>query len=424
MATYRPRILDVELDALFTELPAIALHGPKGVGKTTTAKRRATTVLSLDDDEQRRIVSAAPQRIATLPTPVLLDEWQRLPGVWDRVRRAVDDDPTPGRFLLTGSAAPAHAPVHSGAGRIVDLRMRPLSLAERDLGPTTVSLAELLTGTRPAVEGRTEVDLAGYVEEILRSGLPAVREYSARARRAQLDAYLRAVVTHELTDAEVVVRRPAALMAWLTAYAAATSTTASYETILAAATPAEGSKPTKVTAMGYREVLTQLWLLDPVPSWVPSRRPLARLGQAPKHQLADPALAARLLGATTQSLLAGDAPGPRVPRDGPLLGSLFEHLVTMSVQVYAQAAEARVHHLRTHRGEHEIDIIVVRDDGRVLAIEVKLTAAPDDGDVRHLHWLTERIGSDLIDTVVITTGREAYRREDGIAVVPAALLGA
>jgi len=302
--------------------------------------------------------------------------------------------------------------------------MRPLSLAERGLGPTTVSLAELLTGARSPVEGRTDVNLADYVDEILRSGLPAVREYSVRARRAQLDAYLRAVVTHELTDAEVVVRRPAALMAWLTAYAAATSTTASYETILAAATPAEGSKPTKVTATGYREVLTQLWLLDPVPAWVPSRRPLARLGQAPKHQLADPALAARLLGATASSLLAGDEQSPRVPRDGPLLGTLFEHLVTLSVQVYAQADEARVHHLRTHRGEHEIDIVVVRDDGRVLAIEVKLTAAPDDADVRHLRWLRERIGSDLVDAVVITTGREAYRRADGIAVVSAALLGA
>ena len=85
---------------------------------------------------------------------------------------------------------------------------------------------------------------------------------------------------------------------------------------------------------------------------------------------------------------------------------------------------ARVHHLRTHRGEREIDIIVVRDDGRVLAVEVKLTAAPDDADVRHLRWLRERIGSDLLDAVVITTGREAYRRADGIAVVPAALLGA
>lgn len=422
MQPYHRRVIDAELDELLPALPAIALHGPKGVGKTSTATQRARTVLSLDDDGQRAIVSAQPDRLTTLAPPVLVDEWQKLPSVWDRVRRAVDDDPSPARFLLTGSAAPAHAPVHSGAGRIVDLRMRPLSLAERDLGPPSVSLAALLDGER-SVGGTTDVDLTRYTDEILRSGLPAIRDYPPRARRAQLDSYLRAAVTHELAETGVVVRRPAALMGWLVAYAAATSTTASYETILAAATPAEGSKPTKVTALGYRDALTQLWLLDRVPAWSPSRSPLAQAGQAPKHQLADPALAARLLGATERSLLGGEAAAPESLRDGPLLGALFEHLVTLSVHVYAQAAEAQVRHLRTHRGEHEIDIVVVRDDGRVLALEVKLTAAPEAADVRHLLWLRDRIGPDLIDAAVITTGREAYRRADGIAVIPAALLG-
>lgn len=168
---------------------------------TSTAMQRARMVLSLDDDDHRAIVSAQPDRLTTLAPPVLVDEWQKLPSVWDRVRRAVDDDPSPARFLLTGSTGPAHAPVHSGAGRIADL-------------------------TR-------------YIDEILRSCLPAA-------------------VTHELAETGVVVRRPAALMCWLVAYAAATSTTASYETILAAATPAEGSKPSKVTALGYRDALAQL----------------------------------------------------------------------------------------------------------------------------------------------------------------------
>ena len=120
---------------------------------------------------------------------------------------------------------------------------------------------------------------------------------------------------------------------------------------------------------------------------------------------------------------AGEAMGPAIPRDGTLLGALFESLVTVSVRVYAQAVEASVFHLRTHRGGHEVDLIVERDDGRVLAIEVKLTATPDDHAVRHLRWLEERIGEDLLDRVVITTGSEAYRRSDGVAVVPAALLG-
>jgi hypothetical protein len=146
----------------------------------------------------------------------------------------------------------------------------------------------------------------------------------------------------------------------------------------------------------------------------------------PKHQLADPALAARLLGVGLGALLqTEEAPvAPAMPRDGTLLGALFESLVTIDVRVYAQAAEARVGHLRTASGEHEIDLIVERDDGRVVALEVKLTATVDDDDLRHLKWLEARLGDDVLDMAVITTGSYAYRRPDGIAVVPAALLGA
>lgn len=170
-------------------------------------------------------------------------------------------------------------------------------------------------------------------------------------------------------------------------------------------------------------MLERLFILDPVPGWQPTRNHIARLALPPKHQLADPALAARLLGASVDSLLSGAQSGPPVPRDGPLLGALFESLVTLSVRVYAQACEAVVGHLRTHRGDHEVDLIVERGDGKVVAIEVKLNAGPPDDAVAHLRWLRERIGDDLLDAVVVTTGSEAYRRKDGIAVVPAALLG-
>jgi len=106
-----------------------------------------------------------------------------------------------------------------------------------------------------------------------------------------------------------------------------------------------------------------------------------------------------------------------------LLGDLFESLVTLDVRVYARETEARVRHLRTYRGEHEIDLIVERADGRVVAIEVKLASSVRDLDVRHLNWLAKRLGDDLLDRVILTTGAHAYRRPDGVAVVPAALLG-
>jgi uncharacterized protein len=113
-----------------------------------------------------------------------------------------------------------------------------------------------------------------------------------------------------------------------------------------------------------------------------------------------------------------------LPRDGTLLGALFESLVTLSVPVYAQRNEASIGHLRTARGRQKIDLILQRDDGRVVAVEVKLALVVDDRDVRHLTWLKEKLGDQLLDSVVVTTGPAAYRRADGIAVVPLALLGA
>ncbi len=193
------------------------------------------------------------------------------------------------------------------------------------------------------------------------------------------------------------------------AYAAATATTATYETIRDAATGGEDDKPARSTTQPYRDVLERLWIIEPVPAWLPTRNPVARLALPPKHHLADPALAARLLGADAAALLDARPLGPSIPRPGPLIGALFESLVTLNVRTGAQAAEAVVKHLRTKGGEHEIDLVVERGVG--------------DDDVRHLRWLANQIGDDLLDAVVVTTGREAYRRSDGIAVVPAALLG-
>lgn len=425
---YIRRVVDDELDALFASLVAVSIEGPKAVGKTETALQRAQTVYRLDDTSQRELIEADSQRLLEGDRPVLIDEWQRLPRSWDAVRREVDKPGSaPGSFLLTGSATlPAEASIHSGAGRIVSVRMRPLTLSERGIAEPTVSLAALLEGGRDSLTGETELRLEHYANEILGSGFPGLRGLSARALRAQLDGYIDRIVTREFPQLGFNVRNPAALRRWLAAYAAASSTTATYETIRDAATSGEGNKPSRVTVGPYRDTLERLWVVDPVPAWAPTRNHLRRLGLAPKHQLVDPALAARLTGVGIGALLRGaDSPtAATIPRDGTYLGALFESLVTNDVRVYAQAAEARVSHLRTSGGEHEVDLIVERDDGRVLALEVKLSVTVDDEDVQHLNWLAERIGDDLIDAVVVTTGQYAFRRRDGIAVVPAGLLGA
>jgi uncharacterized protein len=189
---YRRRVVDDELDQLIAGLAAISLDGAKAVGKTASALRRAATVYRLDDAAERAIAQADTSRLLEGAKPVLIDEWQRVPESFDRVRRAVDGGAGAGSFLLTGSASPKQPPTHTGAGRIAQVRMRPMTLAERDLDAPTVSLARLLDGGRDTIGGRTEVNLQRYVTEIVASGFPGLRgrlcgRGSRRAARARDD---------------------------------------------------------------------------------------------------------------------------------------------------------------------------------------------------------------------------------------------
>lgn len=415
--SYLPRTVDLELDELLPIASAIALDGPKGVGKTDTAYRRSDAAWYLDDPAQRE-VARADFALASLPSGTfLLDEWQKVPQVWDAVRRRVDTGAPPGRFLLTGSATPVDAAgTHSGAGRILSLRMRPMGLHERGLVTPSVSLSDLLSGTAEPVRGHSDFALRDYAEAIVDSGFPGIMARAPRLRRGLLDSYLARVIDRDLPDVGFQVRRPETLRRWLAAYAASSSTTTAYSRLLDATTGGDGGQPAKTTTIAYRDHLSRLWLLDPVPGWTPSNSPVRRLQMSPKHQLADPALAARLLGLSGRALLG--------PTGAHLAGQLFESLVTLGTRVIAQAAEADVMHLRTRGGEHEVDLVVQGAEGQILGIEVKLAPDVSDADVRHLHWLREQEPSRVVDLLVVTTGTTAYRRRDGVAVVPLALLGA
>lgn len=267
---------------------AVTLDGPKGVGKTSTASRRVVDELRLDLEQHWRMARADPELVTRLPKPLLIDEWQRVPAVWDAVRRAVDDGADPGSFLLAGSASPClDAPIHSGAGRILSLRIRPMALCERDRVEPSVGMAALLRGVAE-VSGTSPMGVSDYLEEILASGFPGLRGLPPRVRTAQLRSYTTRIFERELPDERgVSIRRPASLMGWLSAYASAVGTTATWETIRTAATPGDADPPTKATVSRYRDWLTSLWLLDLVPAWRPLGTSLRNLVQAPKHHLAD-----------------------------------------------------------------------------------------------------------------------------------------
>jgi len=419
-AGYVRRVVDVQLDDLLRQLPALLLDGPKAVGKTATAEQRATTVWQLHRPAVARVVEADPLLALRADPPVLFDEYQRVEPLWDEVKDFVDRDPTPGRVLLTGSAPPPGS--HSGAGRIAAVRLRPLTLPERGASDPTVSLTGMFRGDA-AVTGRCDLRLDDYTDLILGSGFPGMQHLTGNALTTQLDGYLDRIADRDLVEAGLRVRRPATFKAWLRAYGAAVATTASWEKIRDAASPGHGDKPAKTTTLPYIDVLTQLRILDELPAWAPSRNHLNRLTGVPKHHLADPALAARLTGMTKARLLTGVGRA-FTPNDGTYLGQLFESLATLSVRVFAGSCAAEASHLRLDSGRREVDVIAERaEDGAVVAFEVKLSADVGDDDVKHLVWLREQLGEQFADGAVLTTGEHAYRRPDGIAVVPLGLLG-
>jgi len=339
----------------------------------------------------------------------------------------VDAGAAKGSFILTGSVSKTDASLHSGAGRILALRMRPFALSERFAKPGAgrVSLASLIGQQKPfslPLGGQTSVSFADYMGEITRSGFPGMRVAGAGYAGKLVASYLQYAVTRDFAAQGVSIRRPATLMRWLKAYAAAVSTDAGYGEILDASTPGEGDKPARATTIAYRDALERLWLLDELPPWLDGGNHFSRLKQTPRHHLADTALSCSLLGIDTADLLAGRADSPFDAKHGTFAGRMFESLLVQSVRAYADANSATVSYLRTQNGNREIDLIVQKKR-RIVAFEVKLSPTCADDATRHLVWLREQLGNNLADAAVLTAGSECYRRKkDGIAVIPAALL--
>lgn len=416
---YKPRHIDSILDQVGSELPAILLDGPKGVGKTSTALRRAKTIKRLDDPRDQERLRADLDWVTRGERPILIDEWQKSPEVWETVKRSVDEDSRGGGFLLTGSLPPAST--HSGALRITSLRMRPMTLAERGEQTPPISFADLLDEKSPDVDFESAWTLTNYIDEITRSGFPAIRGMSHLARSLALEGYIQRVIDSDLPEIGQNIRRPEAVMAWMSSYAAATATTASWESIRDGANSGSSTTPTKVTTIPYRDALTRLRILDELPAWLPSQNFVSRLSQGPKHFLADPALAVSLLGLNPKSLEVADTPGQNAVK--PILGRLFEALATLSIRVYAEANNAKIYHFRDGHGRREVDLIVIREDGKVLPIEIKMTSAPKPKDSENLRWLKTQLGDKVLEPVLIHTGKYAYK-SDGVLHIPLALLTA
>ena len=424
------RLIEPYLANLMKEFPAIAIDGLKGVGKTVSTKRIAATVFELDKPKDYDQVANIPDILVSQVPPVLIDEWQRIPSVWDLIRRAVDDGAKPGTFLLTGSISSTDTNIHSGAGRIIRRRMHPLSLVERDIEKPSVSIANLFSAAKPFsvnISGKTDMDSRDYLYEIAASGLPEFRKYSIESRKIALDSYFSNILSHDFRQQGIRLRQPETLLRWLRSYAAAISTDAGYSEILDASTAGEGSKPAAKSTIAYREVLENLWLLDELMPWVEGERFFSSLKHSPKHYLCDPAFAAYLLG-LDETILTRSSNWPSHSerfdeKYGSIIGRLFEALIHLCLNTYTCVNNAKLFFAKTYKGDHEVDFILQKDS-KIIACEVKFSPTVDASDGKHLRWFMEKTGNDCRDALIITTGSIAYRRKDGIAVVPAALLGA
>lgn len=287
------------------------------------------------------------------------------------------------RPLLLTSTSLNNPKTHSGSGRIVDLRMQPMSLFERGF-PSTVSLAQLFSNKDCQINGFTSIGLEDYVTEILGSGLPGLQGMAAQAKTKLLQTYVRRIVDRDIPETGLRVRNPALMRRWLTAFAAATSTIAAFETIRDAATAVSSEKTAPSPTHPYRDSLERIWISDPLGGWGPTHSQINRLTFTPKNHLADPGFAAAILNLDAEDRIEGKGTLAPISRSGSFLGSLFESLTALNLRVYTQNVGTRVSHLRTKSGEREVDFIVEGSGGKIVAIEAKLSATVTDSDVRHL----------------------------------------
>lgn len=408
---YLPRIVDAELEARLAAAGAVVIEGPKASGKTETARQRAASSVLLDIDENaRRAAAVDPALVLEGAAPRLIDEWQIEPGIWNHVRRAVDDRRIAGQFVLTGSSVPADdAARHTGAGRFSFLRMRPMTLFETGHTNGAISLAALLAGEPPRSDD-PGLSVRDLTERIAAGGWPAQHgRRVADAARAARD-YLEQIRQVDVSRVAGSRRDPANVERLLRSLARNTSTEAAV-TVLAADAGGGDGPLDRHTVAEYLNILDRLMVIEDQPAWAPHLRSRASLRTSPKRHFVDPSLAVAALGAGPERLL----------QDLNLLGLLFESLVIRDLRVLAQPLDGQVLHYRDSYGL-EVDVVVQLAEGRWGAFEIKLGAGlVDEGAEALLRFRaaidTRKSGEPAVLGVIAGTGF-GYMRPDGVAVIP------
>lgn len=407
--SYVRRLIDDQLPGLLAAHPAILLVGPRAAGKTTTARRYAASVIRLDRPAEAAAFAADPDAaLARMDEPVLLDEWQVVPEVLGAVKRAVDDDSRPGRFLLTGSVrADLDTETWPGTGRLIRVSLYGLNEREIAAGTAMQNPIDVLADGDPMALGDPSPapDLPGYISLALRGGFPeATLRLHGRERDRWLESYVDQILTRDAAGASG--RDPARMARYFEVLALNSAG------IVADSTIYEAAGIDRKTALAYERLLTNLFVVDVVPAWLTNR--LSRLVKTPKRYLTDPSLVGAALRADEATVL----------RDGDLMGRMLDTFVAAQLrpEIEASARRPRLFHLRDKNGRHEIDLLAELGGDRVVAVEVKASAAPARRDATHLEWLRDHLGDRFLSGAVLHTGPKTFPLSDRIAAVPIAAL--
>lgn len=385
------------------------INGPRAVGKTTTARQLARSVVRLDDPREAAAFEADPDAALRLQQePVLLDEWQEVPALLGAVKRAVDDDPRPGRFILTGSVrGEVEQRAWPGTGRLLRLAMYGLTQAELAgaIGEGHPGFLERLALANPEAlpSPAQQPDLPGYIGLAVGGGFPDVvlRQLDQPQRNAWLDSYVGSLLGRDALAVDPR-RDPGRMRTYFEALALSTGGMPQEKTL------ADAAGIDVKTARGYDKLMEDLFIAEQVPAWSSNR--LSRLIHAPKRYIVDTGLAARAARVTEEAIL----------RDGDLLGRTIDSFAVAQLrgEMASSLDRYRAHHLRTKAGRQEVDLVIELDSDRVLALEFKATAAPSRSDARHLVWLRDELGERFVAGAVMHTGPRVFQLDERVLAIP------
>ena len=417
---YLPRLVDNEIRDHLSAMGAVCIEGPKWCGKTWTALNHANSTFDLSDPtrnfQNKTLAETEVESALRGDSPHHIDEWQEVPRIWDALRTEVDKGHQKGRFILTGSSTPERKGVmHSGTGRIGTIRMHTMSLLESSDSSGVASISSLFRQDMKTVTVK-DVDLRQLIDLTVRGGWPEALTMSVDGAMLLLRSYLNSIRDEDFTKIDGVSRDGDKIRRCINSLSRNESTVVSNKTIIRDIKEYDDDVIDDDTLSDYLKILKRMFITEDQFAFNPGLRSSYRVGKSPKRHLADPSLSIAAIEATPESLFD----------DLETYGFMFESMCERDLRIYAQCLRGRVGHYRDGRG-NEIDAIIELANGHWGAFEIKLGMNQVDEAAEKLLKMNEKFQDsrrppDFL-CVLVGLSSYAYRREDGVYVVPITALG-